>query len=995
MKKQVKNFILIASISTQLLVVPTLTALSCSKATKNEIQQFLNDVSKTVKVVCKNGINKSEVLSKNINKDNFYEYFDLDCNLLNNEIKISIIDCKEDPSDSTSLLISLKINYKNESLTKPLKIVGFKDPNIVSLIKQNFDISEFETNNNLFAEDFKSNITKEWIHQNKKLIFNGEFNVDDINLLDVQVLDSVYIVVNVNIKNIPCSFQIEGFKIKNDNDISKLEITLINDIFESSQFGFESNTFEEIKEAITNQWIFNNRKILFENSDLIQNQDNIKLINIISESNGTIASIHLEVNNKSFNFKIRDLLLIDINKTIFQASELGLESTTFEELKNIVNDQWIFAKKAIIFNSNVLNYINLEQISNTNYKEISNKTKIEISFTFKNKFFSFMVENLKEDSKLPFVEPTNLEELRKADPNDIAKMKVYDSSKFSLVVTPEQQGYPICWAYGVSAASEASIIKEGFYNNQNLNIDELEIDRITNIRTSLDDPIGYSSYDTFNYPLKEGGFMDQAAFSLTQKKLSSLGLYLENYELIDTNNIDEIKKMIAKYGAITANYNASNQGFRKPYWYSVGRANHGVSIIGWDDTIKKENFTNLYSTPPIDGAWIVKNSWWHDSGRGDGCFYLSYSSVIGNKIAFDYGKDDKYENIYFYDGSRVSSNKRNPSINDKKVAAIFKAKKGQTNKVEKVSGISFNIANNGAKNIKVKASLYKNVKEILNPNSIENNPENGDLVFEKIQEYSNPGFFTIKIPNPIEVYNGENFSIILEIINSDGDGRIQFTEEQNSYNDRTYYFDLSKNTWLNCSQSQNLVARIRATTYLESNNLSLTNDLKNSFVNLPEKYYSQIYRLGNDKPTPLVLFNNRELTKDVDYTLEYFEELSKPESSIPNALAGYGKIIIKGINQYFGTQEISYPIMINIFPPSIIYFKEQNWEFYDVYETTLKLKINKKDYPNITNYSQIPLPENWQWVIKENDDVTKINYIEYIGSDKDYVYKTMFDVKFE
>ena len=24
-----------------------------------------------------------------------------------------------------------------------------------------------------------------------------------------------------------------------------------------------------------------------------------------------------------------------------------------------------------------------------------------------------------------------------------------------------------------------------------------------------------------------------------------------------------------------------------------------------------------------------------------------------------------------------------------------------------------------------------------------------------------------------------------------------------------------------------------------------------------------------------------------------------------------------------------------------------------------------------------------------------INYIEYIGSDKDYVYKTMFDVKFE
>lgn len=270
------------------------------------------------------------------------------------------------PPDSASLLISLKINYKNESLTIMLKEVGFKDLNIVSLIKQNFDISEFETINNLFAEDFKSNITKEWIHQNKKLIFNGEFNV-----LDVQVLD-FYIVVNVNIKNILYRFQIEGFKIKNDNDISNLEIILINDIFESSQFGFELNTFEEIKEMITNQWIFNNRTSLFKNSFLIQNQDNIKLIDIISESNEQIASIHLEANNKLFNFKINRLLLININKTIFQASELGLESTTFEDLKNIVNDQWIFAKKDIVFNSNVLNYINLEQI---NIKKLAVKLK--------------------------------------------------------------------------------------------------------------------------------------------------------------------------------------------------------------------------------------------------------------------------------------------------------------------------------------------------------------------------------------------------------------------------------------------------------------------------------------------------------------------------------------------------------------------------------------------------------------------------------------------
>lgn len=43
-------------------------------------------------------------------------------------------------------------------------------------------------------------------------------------------------------------------------------------------------------------------------------------------------------------------------------------------------------------------------------------------------------------------------------------------------------------------------------------------------------------------------------------------------------------------------------------------ANHEVTIVGWDDSYSKENFT---ITPPGDGAWIVKNSWsdvWGENG---------------------------------------------------------------------------------------------------------------------------------------------------------------------------------------------------------------------------------------------------------------------------------------------------------------------------------------------------------------------------------------------
>jgi hypothetical protein len=48
--------------------------------------------------------------------------------------------------------------------------------------------------------------------------------------------------------------------------------------------------------------------------------------------------------------------------------------------------------------------------------------------------------------------------------------------------------------------------------------------------------------------------------------------------------------------------------------------NHGVLIVGWDDSYSAANFA---TTPPGNGAFIVKNSWgaaWGDSGY----FYVSY-----------------------------------------------------------------------------------------------------------------------------------------------------------------------------------------------------------------------------------------------------------------------------------------------------------------------------------------------------------------------------------
>ena len=119
------------------------------------------------------------------------------------------------------------------------------------------------------------------------------------------------------------------------------------------------------------------------------------------------------------------------------------------------------------------------------------------------------------------------------------------------------------------------------------------------------------------------------------------------------------------------------------YYNGERTTNHAVSIVGYDDNYPKENFTRIMngevvegSTPPADGALIIKNSWgalteedkatmtydidgnpvyvspdangwgYEDSGY----FYLSYyDHSISNTESFEFYKKDelKYKEVNF------------------------------------------------------------------------------------------------------------------------------------------------------------------------------------------------------------------------------------------------------------------------------------------------------------------------------------------------------------
>ena len=239
----------------------------------------------------------------------------------------------------------------------------------------------------------------------------------------------------------------------------------------------------------------------------------------------------------------------------------------------------------------------------------------------------------------------------------------YDLRTLGRVTSMKDQGpHGTCWAFASCGSLESCLLPG---ETRDFSEDNMVL---TSGFDSGGDPYGKGGniYMSSAYLVRWGGPVDEAddAYGdgytppgLTPRKHVQEVVWIPyRGSALDNENV---KDAVMQYGAVyvamgwfgssvdSSYYNPATSS----YYYDDGfLTNHGVLIVGWDDGYAAANFA---TTPPGDGAFIVKNSWGTDWGDG-GYFHVSYYDaafgLTSPMAAFCNAEaTDGYADVYQYD----------------------------------------------------------------------------------------------------------------------------------------------------------------------------------------------------------------------------------------------------------------------------------------------------------------------------------------------------------
>lgn len=385
----------------------------------------------------------------------------------------------------------------------------------------------------------------------------------------------------------------------------------------------------------------------------------------------------------------------------------------------------------------------------------------------------------------------------------------YDLRDYGYVTSVKDQNpYGTCWAFGAISSAESGMLMAGTAD-QSLNLSERQLAWYAyNGANDAADSSLFAAGDTFclsgGSAYDAGGSRWVSVPTLARRygaadetkapySNSSMGapnpdvqtvsdvhleevLYLpepaqydnSGYLGIDTEAMAAIKSCLMNSGAVSVGYHAydpqsgdtsGDNGFlasENSYYYTgSGYANHEVTIVGWDDSFSKTRFA---TTPPGNGAWIIKNSW--GSGWGaDGYFYMSYYDHSISEPTFYKLEEQQYQaentehtyqNVYQYDGIGYGDTllfSYDEGI-EKKYANCFTMRERE--KIEAVGTYT------------PVAESVVHVEVYLNPTTAD--PASGTKKYETTQRFAYAGYHTIAFSGQaIEAAEGDVVAVSVSV----------------------------------------------------------------------------------------------------------------------------------------------------------------------------------------------------------------------------------------
>ncbi|HBA96895.1 MAG TPA: hypothetical protein DCZ23_02185 [Lachnospiraceae bacterium] len=512
--------------------------------------------------------------------------------------------------------------------------------------------------------------------------------------------------------------------------------------------------------------------------------------------------------------------------------------------------------------------------------QITEKEQMDLEISRK------MVNNYRDVDEEP---PASVSEYKDYFPQNYALRldEKYDPRKdeeiaASIPAIRNQSPFGTCWAHSAMAMVEMSLLKQGMLPSGE---DMSEFQTVFFMNHDWPDPLGLCSGDNFHV-IKQGSgstalspewytsgnnttytkfmLMDwvgavsevkepAAKYSVLQAEKNSAHLddsyaiskdsaHVQDVYVINSSDRDIVKQMISDYGAVGISYfdNDTYYNSKKAayYNYESRSTNHAVAAVGWDDNFDASNFK---TTPPGNGAWLIRNSWGDWYGES-GYFWISYydtslsTSAYAVKAVSSDDKSSYYDHNYQYDGGiSLASGNYSSGVEE---ANVFTA---QGKEVLKAVAIYTNA------NYDYDIKIYKNLTDKSDPVSgTEVTSTSGTQLFE--------GYHTVELEENVSLNPGDVFSVVVTLKNNNS-GYTYYAVD-NDYNGSWIYSDAeaqegqsfcraagSNSAWMDLGKQREANLRIKAYTINDAKNPITSIDIKEAEHTMKA---GEIYNLSSD-----------------------------------------------------------------------------------------------------------------------------------------------------